>query len=198
MTIEDKDLDGYLDALVFSYSSNHVLHLLIRIQKWEFFRNFSNIKLSTVMVMRPSKLQEVLIHQYRYLFVKIKVFNYSEMHFSEGTSFKIHTLEDSQQAAQKWPFFDKFRILSSTISDKQKDSGFSNFWHRARQILKPAMQFFVIPKRSFLKRSIFQTFWKLHCCAKFLFIELETSNIGYLLIFLFPLTVQSFSKIGQH
>ena len=73
MTIEDKDLDGYLDALVFSYSSNHVLHLLIRIQKWEFFRNFSNIKLSTVMVMRPSKLQEVLIHQYRYLFVKIKV-----------------------------------------------------------------------------------------------------------------------------
>ena len=34
-----------------------------------------------------------------------------------------------------------------------------------------------------LERSIFQTFWKLHCCAKFLFIELETSNFGYLLIF---------------
>ena len=49
-----------------------------------------------------------------------------------------------------------------------------------------------------LKRSIFQTFWKLHCCAKFLFIELETSNIGYLLIFWFYSTVQSFSKIGQH
>ena len=35
-------------------------------------------------------------------------------------------------------------------------------------------------------------------CAKFLFFELETSNFGYLLIFKFPLTVQSFSKIGQH
>ena len=35
------------------------------------------------------------------------------------------------------------------------------------------------------ERSIFQTFWKLHCCAKFLFIELETSNFGYLLVFNF-------------
>ena len=49
-----------------------------------------------------------------------------------------------------------------------------------------------------LERAIFQTFWKLHCCAKSLFFELETSNCGYLLIFWFPLTVQSFSKIGQH
>ena len=49
-----------------------------------------------------------------------------------------------------------------------------------------------------IKRSIFQAFWKVHCCAKSLFFELETSNCGYLLIFWFPLTVQSFSKIGQH
>ena len=28
------------------------------------------------------------------------------------------------------------------------------------------------------KRSIFQTFWRLHCCPKFLFFELETSNSG--------------------
>ena len=33
------------------------------------------------------------------------------------------------------------------------------------------------------ERAIFQTFWKVHCCAKFLFFELETSKIGYLLIF---------------
>ena len=32
------------------------------------------------------------------------------------------------------------------------------------------------------KRSIFQMFWKVHCCTKFLFIELDTSNFGYLLI----------------
>ena len=47
-------------------------------------------------------------------------------------------------------------------------------------------------------RGIFQTFWKLHCCTKsFSFFELETSNYGYLL-FLFTLTVPSFSKIRQH
>ena len=50
---------------------------------------------------------------------------------------------------------------------------------------------------NFHQRSIFQTFWKLHCCTKSVFFELETSNFGYLLIFWFPLTVQSFSKIEQ-
>ena len=34
-----------------------------------------------------------------------------------------------------------------------------------------------------LKRSIVQTFWKLHCVTKSLFFELETSNFGYLPIF---------------
>ena len=38
------------------------------------------------------KKSYIMIHYYRYLFVKMKVFNYSELHFSEGTSFKIHTL----------------------------------------------------------------------------------------------------------
>ena len=48
------------------------------------------------------------------------------------------------------------------------------------------------------KRAIFQTFWKPDCCPDFLFLELETSNFGYLLIFLFSLTLQGFSEIGQH
>ena len=48
------------------------------------------------------------------------------------------------------------------------------------------------------QRSIFQTFWRLHSCAKFLFFELETSNFGYLLICWFCWTVQSLRKIGQH
>ena len=48
------------------------------------------------------------------------------------------------------------------------------------------------------RRDIFQTFWKLHCCTKSLFLELETSNFDYLFIFWFFLTLQSFSKIGQH
>jgi hypothetical protein len=48
------------------------------------------------------------------------------------------------------------------------------------------------------KRSIFHIFWRLHCCAKFLSFELETSNFGYLLIFWFSLTMQSFRKVRQH
>ena len=38
------------------------------------------------------KKPNVMIYYYRYLFVKMKVFNYSELHFSKGTCFKIHTL----------------------------------------------------------------------------------------------------------
>ena len=38
-----------------------------------------------------------------------------------------------------------------------------------------------------MKRSIFQTFWRLHCCAKFLFFELETSNFGSSYVFSSPL-----------
>ena len=33
-----------------------------------------------------------MIHYCRYLLVKMKVFNYSELHFSEVTSYKIPTL----------------------------------------------------------------------------------------------------------
>ena len=54
------------------------------------------------------------------------------------------------------------------------------------------------PRISTFKRAIFQTFWKVHCCPDFLFLKLETSNFGYLFIFWFPLTVQSFNRIGQH
>ena len=39
------------------------------------------------------------------------------------------------------------------------------------------------PKLFGIQRSVFQTFWKLHCSTKSLFFELETSNCGYFLIF---------------
>ena len=34
-----------------------------------------------------------MIHYFRYLFVKMKVFNYSELHFFKGTFYKTHTLD---------------------------------------------------------------------------------------------------------
>ena len=45
------------------------------------------------------------------------------------------------------------------------------------------------------QRSIFQTFWKVHCVTRYWFLELEDPNFGYLLIFLLCSAVQSFSKI---
>ena len=42
-----------------------------------------------------------MIHQYMYLFVKKKVFNYSELHFSEGTCYKIHSLENFRQVSSE-------------------------------------------------------------------------------------------------
>ena len=57
-----------------------------------------------------------MIHYYRYLFVKKNVFNYSELHFSEVTSYKIHTLGDELQSTV-FVLFDKNQtnLLISTI-----------------------------------------------------------------------------------
>ena len=62
------------------------------------------------------------------------------------------------------------------------------------QILAPAtffcfLTFLNVWHESLLnrQRSIFQIFWRLHCCAKFLFFELETSNFGSSYVFLSPL-----------
>ena len=55
----------------------------------------------------------------------------------------------------------------------------------------------VLTGQNICERSIFQTFWKANSCTDSLFLELETSNFGYLLIFCFSLTVQSFSKIEK-
>ena len=46
---------------------------------------------------------------YRYLFVKKKVFNYSELHFTEVTFYKIHTLEVSP--------FSTISLIVSDLSD---------------------------------------------------------------------------------
>ena len=45
-----------------------------------------------------------MIHYCRYLFVKMKVFNYSELHFSEVTSYKIHTLIASYVTLREFYF----------------------------------------------------------------------------------------------
>ena len=42
---------------------------------------------------------------------------------------------------------------------------------------------FSIIKKHILKRSIFQTFWKTHCCTKFLFFELTSPELHHRLCF---------------
>ena len=54
-----------------------------------------------------------------YLFVKKKVFSYSELHFSEGTSFKIHTLDvdQAQRHLQLWQNSNQRKCLSDQNFD---------------------------------------------------------------------------------
>ena len=44
------------------------------------------------------------------------------------------------------------------------------------------------------ERAIFQTFWRLHCCAKFLFFELETSKLWLLAPFLIYFNCAKFQQ----
>ena len=53
----------------------------------------------------------VMIHYYRYLFVKKKVFSYSELHFSEVTSYKIHTLTSKMANEEKTWISSKMGLL---------------------------------------------------------------------------------------
>ena len=50
------------------------------------------LKVPVLMNHNIWKKSYVMIPYCRHLFVKKKVFNYSELHFSKGTSYKIHTL----------------------------------------------------------------------------------------------------------
>ena len=55
-----------------------------------------------------------MIHYYRHLFVKMKVFNCSELHFAEVTFYKIHTL------VKKLKFFRKYLNFLQFSSSKTK------------------------------------------------------------------------------
>ena len=59
------------------------------------------------------KKSYVKIHYYRYLFVKMKVFYYSELHFSEVTYYKIPTLASA---------------LKSCIEKRKKSGGGRDFF----------------------------------------------------------------------
>ena len=61
-------------------------------QLWIVEHFFLHKKVPVIMNHNIWKKSYVMIHYYRYLFVKKKAFNYSELHFSEVTSYKIHTL----------------------------------------------------------------------------------------------------------
>ena len=58
---------------------------------------------------------QLWIHYYRYLFVKKNVFNYSELHFSEVTSYKIHTLVSNSNHIKTYVCFVKIRTKLSSL-----------------------------------------------------------------------------------
>ena len=74
----------------------------------------------------------------------------------------------------------------------------THLWFSSTFMTPGTWKFTKIRHFDYLQRSIFQTFWKPDFGARFLFIELDTSNFGYLLIFWFCWTVQSLRKTGQY
>ena len=62
-----------------------------KLQLWIVKHFFLHNKVPVLMNHNIWKKLCFMMHYYRYLFVKKKVFNYSELHFSEVISYKIHT-----------------------------------------------------------------------------------------------------------
>jgi hypothetical protein len=73
-------------------------------------------------------VKSVVILYYRYLFVKKKVFNWSELHFSEVTFYKIHTLRINL-------VFDTGKLLDIKMPGSFHLSFFvfRHFWRRSYQ-----------------------------------------------------------------
>ena len=88
-----------------------------------------------------------------------------------------------------WTLWNKIYLIESRVLKIL----WSEVWKGGFQLIHTPLKLWPL-----FKRSIFQTLWRLHCCPGFLLIELDTSNFGYLLIFLFCWTVQSLRKTGQH
>ena len=61
-----------------------------------------------------------MIHYYRYLLVKMKVFNYSQLNFSEVTSYKIPTLVIATR-------YFKFPSQAQSIRPKFLNNSISNY-----------------------------------------------------------------------
>ena len=74
----------------------------------------------------------------------------------------------------------KYAVITFIIISALGDSGFFKT-SRYQGIVKATVSW-VLEDLKF-KRAIFQTFWKPDCCTKSLFLDLETLNFGYLLIF---------------
>ena len=118
----------------------------------------------------------VRVKQWRYFFIWIK---HPENY---GTLAKLQKFLKASQRVQKVESYDTKSLLTDNMALIQP-SFTSSKWNMGEMVKGV---------------SIFQTFWKIDSCPDFLFLELKTSNFGYLIIFLFPLNVQTFSKIGQH
>ena len=69
---------------------------------------------------------------------------------------------------------------------------FCHWYHSNTGVTAPCH---VSTQKKLIQRAIFQTFWRPYSCTDSLFLKLEISNIGYLPIFWFHI---SLSKIGQH
>ena len=99
-----------------------------------------------------------MIHYYRYLFVKMKVFNYSELHFSEVTSYKIPTLIifffSSIDYNKSFKLSDK--MLMSVVGESGDTTQYAEFIAKNIQLYKMQNGYELSPKASanFTRRNL--------------------------------------------
>ena len=84
---------------------------------------------------------------------------------------------------------------ASWYRSKEFQRHFFSFIHLVMTLFLTYLFVYILDSRhKIIKRRIFQTCWKVHCCTKSLFFELETSNLGSLLIFLISFDCAKFQN----
>ena len=155
----------------------------------------SNVHGPVQNLMVHKKVLELHEFHYNSMFLKRSFLNAANVKNSCGTNISMYIHNFSFQSS-KFLLCATETVLQSDIFSSLKLSNFAGrkiILESTRYdagsmalynaVLYPLYLVYFISAILEFERAIFQTFWRLHCCPDFLFIELDTSNFSYLLIF---------------